>query len=213
MSTTWLNLVDNHKGVSDEELFSRYKKNGEIPAVNSLIARYYRIGLIICNSKCVNPKIITKDDLSCAVEEALVKILNRYDLSKGSFHNFAINIIEQNVNRTIGKLNKIRHFEIDALRLDDYVNNNSEMTYHDVVPSDVIIDFGEEIDTDNYLHQLCSPSATRERAARSVYKLHTYGYSVKEIANMICLSEYSIKEIINFLENKLGKNKSKKKRK
>lgn len=192
---------------TDEELLEQIK-NGNESAENELFSRYKDLVVKISRGY-----FIVGGDLEDLIQEGMIglyKAIKGYDGHKETtFKTFAVICIKHQIQTAIKKASTNKNKPLSsAVSLQSFTNipENSEF-----LPIELIFEHTpaeKAIDKENYQSLKKEIESTLSKLEYDVLKLYLQGYSYKEIASQLNITEKSIDNSLSRIKNKL-KNKLK----
>ncbi len=192
------------KNLTDEELLVKLK-NGEDLAENELFDRYKDLVVKISRGY-----FIVGGDIEDLVQEGMIglyKAIKGYNGHKEtSFKTFALLCIKHQIQTAIKRANTNKNKPLSsAVSLQSFTNGNSNETL-DFLPMELVLDTTPAekiIDKENYQNLKKEIKKILSPLEYEVLKFYLQGFSYKEIAKNLNITEKSIDNSLSRIKTKL----------
>lgn len=195
---------DNKNLISDEELLKKVKNGDEI-AENEIFARYK--DLVVKISRCY---FIVGDDIEDTIQEGMIglyKSIKNYNPSKeASFKTFAVLCIKHQIQNAIKLSNANKNKPLsDAISFQDLSPAENEDDFVST-PLELLFEYDpieKAIDKEEFLNLNNQIKSSLSKFEFEVLKFYLQGYTYKEIAKNLNVSEKSIDNSLSRIKSKL----------
>lgn len=191
------------KLITDEDLLEKIK-SGDENAENELLSRYK--DLVVKIGRCY---FIVGGDLEDIVQEGMIglyKAIKNFDKQKdASFKTFAILCIKHQIQTAIKKSNTNKNRPLSsAVSLQEFSAN--EASSFEDLPMELVFEstpIEKAIDKEEYIHLKKEIKSLLSPFEYEVLKFYLQGYTYKEIASTLKVSNKSIDNSLSRIKSKL----------
>ena len=189
------------KKMTDEEL-AKLAKTGDENAENTLLERYKDLVVKISRSY-----FIIGGELEDIVQEGMIglyKAIKNFSENKSTFKTFAVTCIKHQIQSAIKKANTKKNAPLsNSVSLQSFSDNSDDEQF---LPLNLIIQTSPDekvVERENYQTLVMKIKECLSKKEFEVLKYYLQGYSYREIAEILKISEKSIDNSLTRIKSKL----------